>query len=569
MRQHTVGKSIQQLAQMNVPGLLGFDPELLGNARKACACLPILALKRALGLEPYHGTRQRLVHAGEPAPQPGYRARARDSFRPSLSTDPGTANSVLTPSSSVIPVKKILSLDRERSIGSKEIERQKTALDFDEVHCINLDRRPDRWERFCGQIPTDWPFAKIQRFPAIDGRQVSPPSWWKAGAGAWGCYRSHLTLIEQAINRGARSVLLFEDDAIFDRDFTSKCLTFLKSLPDDWGMIYLGGQHLKVKDVAPVRINDQVFRPFNVNRTHAYALRGRTLIDVYQHLCRTDWHRNHHIDHHLGLFHQAGQYPVYCPVEWLVGQAAGQSNISGRTHSERFWPAAMQLQKSNIEEQPFLAIVGLHSSGSSCLAGIAYHLGLHLGNRLTGYYGNNPHGSQCGFEATGLRDICEAAIPFPATMHKLPHFDTTRRLQSWIQEKKSEAVGRRTLAAGKYPQLCQLGKELLEICGDQLRVLVSERPIELSIKSLQRRCPRQDPQVIAAHQHWLDEGKTWLLSQIPAQRQLVVHYQDVLIFPVKQARRIAAFLNLDPTQTQLDSIRQWVDPHKEHVREER
>jgi Glycosyltransferase involved in LPS biosynthesis len=436
---------------------------------------------------------------------------------------------------------------------------------FQQVYCINLDRRPDRWEAFLNRVPADWPFGRIQRVSAIDGAKTSYPNWWTAGGGAWGCYRSHLMLIENALNSGVQSLLILEDDAMFVPEFSKRAMEFLTSVPDDWGMIYLGGQHLKVNKNPPVRVGPGVYRPFNVNRTHGYALKGEGIAAVYRHLTSIRWKKRHHIDHHLGEFHERQCVPIYCPEEWLIGQADGESDISGNTADERFWISA---RHCDVSGHSFVAVLGLHSSGSSCLAGVLHHLGLHLGNVLTGYYGNDPRSRKCGFEAVGLRDLCEKAIPFPACRLAVPNEKADASLRHWINEKRREAAMRKTIAAGKYPQLCRLGPQLLEICGKQLKVIVSERPLAQSIESLQRRCPRQNAEQLKKHQLWLEEGKQWLLNQIPAENQLTVAYEDLLRSPSTEAKRISGFLGIELTEARMQAIQNWVDPAQQHVKGE-
>jgi hypothetical protein len=232
---------------------------------------------------------------------------------------------------------------------------------FDAVYCLNLDRRPDRWERFQNEIPADWPFRPVERVAAVDGKLAPPPDWWTQGRGAWGCYRSHLRCIEHALNAGMESILLLEDDAKFCDGFAEKAQAFFAALPDDWGMLYLGGQHLLVNHHPPKRINDLVFQPYNVNRTHAFALRGAMLAKVYKHLNRIDWQKGHHIDHHLGRLHQRREDPIYCPPEWLVGQDEGRSNINGRDNELRYWVDADEIDSVKPADEPFVAVLGLHS----------------------------------------------------------------------------------------------------------------------------------------------------------------------------------------------------------------
>lgn len=76
------------------------------------------------------------------------------------------------------------------------------------------------------------------------------------------------------------SILLLEDDAVFNKRFTEKVTSFFNAVPNDWGIVYLGGQHLFVKASPPQVINEHVLSPYNINRTHAFGLRGQALKKV-------------------------------------------------------------------------------------------------------------------------------------------------------------------------------------------------------------------------------------------------------------------------------------------------
>ncbi len=210
---------------------------------------------------------------------------------------------------------------------------------FDRIYCINLDRRPDKWEAFRGRCPASL-LSSVLRFSAIDYAQCPPPVWWKAGGGAWGCYRSHHAIIECCLQEGVASVLILEDDAAPAEDFERRLAEYFESLPADWRMAYLGGQLLHTQREAPRRVNQHVYRPYNVNRTHAYALRGEGLKTVYRHLSDSEsWKQRHHIDHHLGVYHEGWPEGVYCPAQWLFGQAGGMSDVNGRLKPTEFWTA--------------------------------------------------------------------------------------------------------------------------------------------------------------------------------------------------------------------------------------
>ena len=341
-------------------------------------------------------------------------------------------------------------------------------------------------------------------------------------------------------------------------------MEFIDHLPEDWGMLYLGGQHLMVGKHPPTRVNDWVFRPYNVNRTHAFALRGHTMRAVYKHLCRLDWQRGHHIDHHLGRFHQRQDHPIFCPKEWLVGQAEGKSNISNRDNPEKFWKDAEVIEAVNPLVEPFVAVLGLHSSGSSCLAGVLYHLGVHMGNELGGFYGTNPD-KNCGFEASGLASICESAIPFPSTEYMWKRGKIWSHLKQWINDRRTEAAEMKTIAGGKYPQLCRMGNQLRNICGTHLRVVVSDRPLQASIDSIIKRSKgRQPDDQLEAHQRWLHKGRQELMEDLAPHQVLRVPYDDLLKDPRFHINRLVTFLDIQVTEAQIQRAVAHVQPALNH-----
>ncbi len=101
-------------------------------------------------------------------------------------------------------------------------------------------------------------------------------------------------------------MLSSKTDAGFGSEFTEQLQQYVAELPEDWGLAYLGGQHLYAGKHPPQKVTaKRVYRPFNVNRTHAFMVRGRLAMKtLYRHLNWNEWHVKHHIDHHLGRLTQ-------------------------------------------------------------------------------------------------------------------------------------------------------------------------------------------------------------------------------------------------------------------------
>lgn len=204
---------------------------------------------------------------------------------------------------------------------------------FDRIVVISLPRRRDRLREFRARFPSDW-VVDVETFAAVDGLDVAPPAWWKTTPGAWGCYLSHRTVLEQALADGVERLLIFEDDATFVDNFAAQMARL--RVPDDCQQLYLGGQHLLKPERGPVGL----VHGRNVNRTHAYAVFGRDSIDM---LCRHlrpapgIWTADHHVDHHYGILHREGRIRVYAVRPWWCGQAAGVSDVDGNLRLARVW----------------------------------------------------------------------------------------------------------------------------------------------------------------------------------------------------------------------------------------
>lgn len=202
---------------------------------------------------------------------------------------------------------------------------------------ISLPFRKDRLSSFRSFTAGFKSIPEIELWPAIHGDTCLPPETWVAGAGAWGCYRSHLGLLEYCLNNSVTSYIVFEDDAQFRPDFDDKFESFVSKVPDDWQQVYLGGQLLHCDTHPTVKICEGVYRPYNVNRTHCYIVSRGGMLPIYQHLSDLPFVAREHIDHHLGRWHEDQRNAVYCPGRWLVGQMGSSSNVSGKIEEVQFF----------------------------------------------------------------------------------------------------------------------------------------------------------------------------------------------------------------------------------------
>ena len=143
--------------------------------------------------------------------------------------------------------------------------------------CINLDRRPERWQHMQRKFDQHG-IHSVRRFSALDGDKIKLPANWVHTPGAFGCLLSHLEVVREARRLGVPSVLIFEDDVVFDEQLEKKFGVYIDQLPPDWDMLFFGALH---RD-EPIRVADNIARITQAYSTYAYVLRDTTFADFIE-----------------------------------------------------------------------------------------------------------------------------------------------------------------------------------------------------------------------------------------------------------------------------------------------
>lgn len=412
---------------------------------------------------------------------------------------------------------------------------------FQRVYVINMDRRPDRWKQFVEALPEEWPFPPPMRWRATDWRRVAAPSGWTSGEGAWGCYRSHLGILEHSLNQGLESFLIFEDDAVFADGFRRNIERFWRALPGDWSWVYLGGQHIKRFEKLPERINQDVYRPYNVNRSHAYGLRGRAMIQtLYHHL--VDWRRwrpKQHVDHRCGDLHGQMEQGLYVPARWLVGQREGKSNIAGDHQPRRFFRGAASLVGAPVTH-PVVAVMAASAAEASLAAVLLQQLGIDMG--ICGKPLSSTDGTaRLESEAPGLHRMCGKLVAEPQLKPNQTYAERVSHLRNWAFLRGKEHDSSLGPIGAMNRNLCLLWQELQEAWNQPKTVVVTGSGFDVQPGVALEGSWKRHPQRVAAVERILAH---------PSSQQYVLAIEAYVADPAGSIAELSRFLDILPTREQ-------------------
>ncbi len=209
---------------------------------------------------------------------------------------------------------------------------------FEKIYCINLDTRLDKWnecEKEFNKLN-----IQVERFPAINGNPI-----FKQGmnltAGAYGLMLTHQEIMIEVALKNYKNVLILEDDVTFIDNFYNYFFEKIKSLPEDWDLLYLGGNNMfhkgKFKLITGnpnIEIHKYNYRTLNhelckttwTQTTHAVSINNKAYGSVLDYIRKNN---NKPIDDIFCIMQQSG-YNAYTFLPSLALQRPSISDIENK-----------------------------------------------------------------------------------------------------------------------------------------------------------------------------------------------------------------------------------------------
>lgn len=119
---------------------------------------------------------------------------------------------------------------------------------FEQIYCINLKSRSDRWENCVSQFSH---LDILERIKKTEGTLCAHPALSLKQNAQVGCALSHYNILKEAQKNNYSNILVFEDDFLFLKDkeiVNAQINKSIAELPSDWDVFYLGGFFVKGYD---------------------------------------------------------------------------------------------------------------------------------------------------------------------------------------------------------------------------------------------------------------------------------------------------------------------------------
>ena len=188
---------------------------------------------------------------------------------------------------------------------------------------LNMPDRLDRYEKTIAAYPSCLP--EPERYIGITAEEVEIPNWWKS-SDIYASNRQNFIDLFDIASKEKDYTFIFEDDVTFCDDFEAKLKTFLDEVPEDWDVLYLGGQHIAKSLYPPIQISEHILRCFCTIRTHAMIARPETAGKIRDWLAADNWGCLHIADNRMAQYMLDEDHYIYSPIRFICGQRGNEKS---------------------------------------------------------------------------------------------------------------------------------------------------------------------------------------------------------------------------------------------------
>jgi glycosyl transferase family 25 len=184
--------------------------------------------------------------------------------------------------------------------------------EIEKVVYINLEERVDRKQNIEKELLQYFPAEKIQRFNAIKYESH----------GGIGCTKSHIAVLEMAIQERWKNVLIVEDDAIW-ANFHDSYIHYKEQIKKQYDVILLSGGDIKYTSDYKI-ISAQTTTSYIV-ANHYYERLLNNFKESFNGFISTYNYPKYALDQYWKILQKTDNW--YCVVPCIMVQMPGYSDI--------------------------------------------------------------------------------------------------------------------------------------------------------------------------------------------------------------------------------------------------
>jgi hypothetical protein len=133
---------------------------------------------------------------------------------------------------------------------------------------------------------------------------------------------SNIEILKEAKNNNYKTIVIMEDDCYFT-DEIKNINSYMEMLPEDWDMLYLGGNHNVgwMGTPPPIKINEKIVKLHTTFTTHFVVIKNHMYDILLESLSK--------FNEPLDVIYTDIQknYNVYCTSQTIAYQINGYSDI--------------------------------------------------------------------------------------------------------------------------------------------------------------------------------------------------------------------------------------------------
>jgi len=189
------------------------------------------------------------------------------------------------------------------------------------IFVINLKKRIDRLKHIQNEL-SKINCTSYEVIDAVDGREINRPSM--INNGALGLVLTYFKIFEQIKNNPPEEIILIEDDCVFSENFCENVNHFLNELPNDWNILYFGGNHNLSLAPPPSKLTEHVCKVHHTYSTHCVVMKTKVFFELIEILKTLRYQTD------VGLSFLQKKYPSYTTSKKITWQVPSYSDIENK-----------------------------------------------------------------------------------------------------------------------------------------------------------------------------------------------------------------------------------------------